>query len=186
MKKLTFLIISFILSLLISCKDNSTEPDNTPDVEISGSTYSNKILGIKLNAPENWILKKDVVIDQYEAVLFGSRSGTVGSRPSFSIIKQDVTTELDGETILSLISESLTQMFPGIEFDSKRTVMIDGFDCAEVVYSYNFNGIYLKQKQIMFMCNNSKLLVFTFDSEMTNYESNKADFESIQNSIKKL
>jgi hypothetical protein len=90
------------------------------------------------------------------------------------------------ETILSLISESLTQMFPGIEFDSKRTVMIDGFDCAEVVYSYNFNGIYLKQKQIMFMCNNSKLLVFTFDSEMTNYESNKADFESIQNSIKKL
>lgn len=183
MKKLTIIITLVLMSLLISCKDNPVDP---PDVEINGSTYSNKILGFRISAPEGWELRENVQIGQYKSILEGRKIEFNGKQPSFNIIQEGIQGEIDAITLMNMAEQNLPMMFPSLEFDSKNVVNVGGFECAELVFHHTYQGEDLKQKQLMFCCQPNKLLVITFDSSADRYQQDDEEYDFIKNSIEKL
>ena len=173
-------IISTLLILVISCKDEVVGPEENI------LSYKNDELGFKISVPDGWELEENIEIGGYEALLLGSKIKYSGTQPKFNVIGQDVGFELDANSLLQASVVNLPNMLNEFKLDSKRVVDIDQFQCAEVVFHHNYNGITLKQRQLLFMCRPSKFIVITFDSAINEYVRNSSDFDKIQESIKKL
>ncbi len=182
MKK-AIIILSILAIVSISCNEEVTAPQEPVNETHS---YSNSELGFKISVPEGWELEENVNVGGYEALLVGRKTEYSGFQPKFNIICQDIGFQLDANSLLQASEQNLPNMFSELEFDSKRVINIDDFQCAEIVFHHNYNGTLLKQKQILFMCQPTKFIVITFDSAMNEYVRNRGDFNTIQKSIKKL
>lgn len=183
MKKSAIIFGILIILIFVSCKEN---PVNPPENETIGLSYTNKDLGFKISTPDGWNLEEDVQIGEYKAILVGSKKEFTGTQPTFNIVKQEIPLSFSATELISLSEQNLPIMFPGVEIDSKRTIIIDNYECAEIVFHYTLQGIAVKHKQVLFMCRPTILLVITFDSALNEYVRNSEDFQIIQNSIEKL
>lgn len=180
-KLITVLLLVFILAC---SEDSSTGPEVL--VYLDGQTYTNHIFGFQISAPVSWQLEMHKEVAGMSALLVGTKTNFDGFNPSFNLISGNA----EGmETPIDLIASSesyIVNQFPGVVFESSQTFVLNGFDCAQLVYSFSYEGVDLKQKQLLFICRKKAVIAVTFTSAKLNYEFIEEDFDSIINSLKML
>lgn len=179
----TFLFI--LLTLLIaSCDDNSTSSEKT--VSLNGQTYANGVLGFKISAPGDWQLQQNANVADMKALLIGSKLNYTGMAPTFNIISGNAQGMKTSQEMLDASRLYISSHFSDVIFESSRTFNEGGFDCGELVYSFNYNGINLKQRQVLFLCSSKTSIAITFTAEKLNFNNATDDFDFIINSLRML
>lgn len=187
MKLLKVCLTVLMVLALTSCKNSSDDPASPePAAKITGQTYTNTELGIQMTAPANWTLQQNVKVNGYDALLMGTYTKSTGFQPTFTVISTAISGQSDTETLITNAERTLHQMFSSVVIESKRGVAINGFQCAELVYSFMTNNVAIKQKMLTWPCSSSMLVTVTFNAQADQYNDISKDFDAIQNSLKKI
>lgn len=184
MKTTKIILIITLIILLASCEDNSTSPEKT--VFLNGQTYTNGNLGFKISAPRDWQLQQNVDVADMKAMLVGSKSISNGITPSFNIISSCADGLQTPEDLLTSSQNYISSLFDEVIFEKSNTYTAGGFNCAEHIYSFNYNGINLRQKQVLFLCSKKASIAITFTAGTNNYNDVVGDFEYITKSLQTL
>lgn len=179
------IISALTLVLLLACSEDSpTAPEKS--VYIDGQTYRNEIIGLQLSAPENWTLVMNQEVAGMQALLVGNRNDFSGLPPSFNITIDNANEMKSASELLSASEAYILENFPDAVFESKATCAAGEFNCANLVYTFEYNGVELKQRQILFLCERNASVALTFTTGKNSYEEISAEFDFILNSLKKL
>ncbi len=184
MKALKIISVLFLFFLLACSEDSSTAPEKS--VYIEGQTYRNEIIGIELTTPKDWELQMDQEVGGMSALLVGTRSNFNGIPPSFNLITNNANGIKSASALLNASETYITNTFNQVKFESAEVRTINGCECAELIYSFMYEGVELKQKQILFLCSEELSTALTFTAGKYNYDQISAEFDFITNSLKKL
>lgn len=184
MKTLKLISVVILVFTLACSEDSSTAPEN--NVSLNGQTYTNGIIGFSIAAPADWELKTNQDVGGIKTLLIGTKSNYSGIAPSFNIISNDAEGMKTTSELLEASETYITSAFPGVTFEKLQTINLGGFDCGELVYSFNYNGTNLKQKQIVFVCGEKISIAITFTAGKYDYKTAEADFDYVLNTLKML
>lgn len=184
MKVLKFTKILLLVFLIACSEDSSTSPEQT--VSIKGNTYYNGVLGFSLKAPNNWNIEMNKDISGIHVLLFGTKSGFAGIAPTFSVISSGAGEMKSASELLKASQSYISQRFTDVAFEKELITNIHGIDCGELVYNFEFDGMHLQQKQVLFLCNEKVSVSITFTCMKNNYDSTEQEFDLIKNSLKLL
>jgi len=84
-------------------------------------------------------LAVDTTINGYSVIVFGKENDQYSPKASFNIIVAENVAFSESICFISNMKMSLTEMYPGIQFQSENTFLIDGFEVAEIVYVTSIN-----------------------------------------------
>lgn len=181
----TKIILIIVLTLLLaSCEDTSTSPEKT--VSLNGQTYTNGVLGFSVSAPEDWQLEENVDVADMKALLVGSKLISNGIAPSFNIISSFANGMQTPEDLLISSQTYISSLFDEVIFEKSNIFTAGGFNCAEHIYSFIYNGISLKQKQVLFLCSDKTSIAITFTANAFNFDMVADDFDIIISSLRML
>ncbi len=182
----TIKLISILLLLFVSAcsEDSLTEPEST--VYLNGQTYTNKTIGIEISAPADWHLEMNKDVVGMQALLVGTKpiSSSIGA--SFNIISNSAVGISSCRDLLTATESYIAGTFTDALIENSQILNVNGFECAEIICHFTYNGITLKQKQILFLSNLKVSVSVTFTTEKESYNLVENDFESIIKSIKKI
>ena len=185
MKTLKLTLVLTLFLLLLACsEDSSTSPEKS--VSLNGHTYKNEIIGFEISAPQDWQLEMNKEINGMQALLIGTKSNYSGMAPSFNLISSDANGMKTSSELLAASETYITTNFPDLTIESSKTMNVGGYDCGELVYSFSYYGVNLKQKQLLFLCGTKISVAVTFTAGKYSYESAVPDFDTIINSLKML
>lgn len=184
MKTLKLISVIILLFTIACSEDSPTSPEKT--VNLNGQTYSNGIIGFEITAPEDWILQTNQNVEGIQTLLIGTKSKNEGVTTSFNVISGDANGMKTATELVNSSRDYIAKTFPSVTFEELQTKNINGFDCGELVYSFSYNGVNLKQKQLLFLCGNKVSVAVTFTAGKYNYNSVQNDFNLITNSLKTL
>lgn len=184
MKTLKFISILLLLFVNACSEDSLTEPESR--VYLNGQTYKNKTIGLEISAPSDWLLEMNKDVVGMQALLVGTKpiSNSIGA--SFNIISNSANGISSCRDLLTATESYIAGTFPDASIENSQIININGFECAQIICLFTYNGITLKQKQILFLSNLKVSVSVTFTIEKDSYQIVENDFESIINSIKKI
>ena len=182
MKHLYFVLLSTLALLFFSCKDSGTEPVLKTGIE--GNSYYNIENGFKISVPENWDLVENSEVAGLKALLVGTKKNHAGYiTPSFNIIETNGEFLTPAPDILADAETNITTFFPDAEILSEKTISINDFNCAELVYCFSYNSFYLQQTQLVFQSANRNIISVTFTSLADDAENLKVEYYDITASL---
>jgi hypothetical protein len=195
--KSTFLAIGFCAASLFlsSCgRSNPAGPSPTPfnSGKITGTTYQNDFLGMKIDAPTGWTLRLRSVDSEDDSTLLAACLKQIPSSPinaSMELSVLIVKDSLAGDALISELSESY------LADTSWETVSVDS---ASVKVKGDFNGVWfevsgdrvkpsvsLKVLQFIFRVKSYNVII-TALCPLTDYEQEKAAIDASFTSLSQL
>jgi hypothetical protein len=185
MKFIIPIFVSFVLFIFLTACNSSDSPSQSGDSlqpNIINQTYNNPQIGFSVTFPDDWSMTMNVKIGEYDAALFAEKDIQLSIRPNVTVILEGANSKPPMDALLSGVKDLLPTMLDNVDILEEKITLINGNECAEIIYTFSEEDVHFKQKQLYFF-NKMFIIVISFNATKDTYDSFLNDLTFIQDSI---
>ena len=185
MKFIIPIFVSFVLFIFLTACNSSDSPSQSGDSlqpSIINQTYNNPQIGLSITLPDDWSMQMNVEVNNYDALLLAEKDTQSDILPSVTIIVEESNAKPPMDALLSGVTDLLPTMLDNVDILEEKITLINGNECAEIVYTFSVGDVQFKQKQLYFF-NKMFIIVISFNAHEDNYDLFLNDLAVIQHSI---
>jgi hypothetical protein len=167
--------------LLTFCSDPASP--KKPVNYIQGSTYYGGDIKMQLTVPSNWTMTIDTVAGGIQFLVIGRKTVYTSIQPNFNMMASIHSGTSDMNEILNQAQSIILGSLQNPSVISKQTVQLDNKNCGAIEFTATMYGLQVWGRQL-YIINNGKDIILTFSDDSAYYQTDLADFDTIQNSIR--
>jgi len=171
-----------LLFCLGCSKESPTESTDNQQPFIKEKTYTNPQIGFIVTFPVDWTMQMDVPISDYTASLYAEKEVPMSDNPVIALLTQTMDAKPPMDIMLDNVAEQLPLMLENVTILDKKVIMLNGYECGELTYSFTEAGILYKQKQLYYF-NKTFIIIIGYTAIPAIFEVYLNDFNTIQDSI---